>query len=91
MAGYAWDAEKNRRNRQAHGIGFAAAERFEWGSAAVEIDDGESYGELREIATGFIGDVLHVLVFTRRGESIRIISLRKATRKERKKYGQEAR
>jgi uncharacterized protein (DUF4415 family) len=45
-----------------HGVDFAAAERFEWESAAVEIDIRADYGELREIATGFIGDVLYVLV-----------------------------
>ena len=37
---------------------------------------------------GFIGDVLHLVVFTERGVRIRIISPRKATRKEMRDYAQ---
>jgi uncharacterized protein len=91
MAGYAWDEDKNRRNRHAHGVDFTAAERFEWDTAVVRIDDRADYGELREVATGFIGDVLHVLVFTSRGDAIRIISPRKASNREKKDYVQKTR
>ena len=44
-----------------------------------------SNAEERYIAIGKVGDVLFV-VFTERGEKIRIISARKATAKERKMY-----
>jgi uncharacterized DUF497 family protein len=46
----------------------------------------DSYGEKRFVATGFIGDRLHVMAFTVRSEVIRIISLRKANERERKEY-----
>jgi uncharacterized protein len=86
---YQWDDDKNRLNKAAHGVAFEAAERFEWSTAMVEIDSREDYGELREKATGFIGDVPYALIFTHRSGLIRIISLRKATRLERKRYGQQ--
>ena len=86
-----WDEDKNRRNRRDHGIDLSAAERFEWDTATMRVDDREDYGELREIAKGFIGDVLHVLVYTRRDDIIRAISLRKSTKKERKQYVEETR
>jgi uncharacterized DUF497 family protein len=91
LAGYEWNEAKNRRNRHTHGVDFSAVEQFEWDTAVVEIDDRENFGELRERATGFIGDVLHVLVFTRRGETIRLISLRKANNREKKDYVQSTR
>ena len=56
----------------------------------MTIDDREDYGELRERATGFIGPVPHVLIFTERqdaaGSVVWVISLRKAERKERRDY-----
>jgi hypothetical protein len=45
-----------------------------------------NYREFREIAYGFIGDRLHAFTFTRRGGNIRIISLRKATKREVRAY-----
>lgn len=50
------------------------------------IDDREHYGELREMALGFIGVRLHAMAFTRRGDTVRIISLRKANRVEVRRY-----
>ena len=58
-----WNEFKNAINLRKHKIGFATAERFEWDTADIEIDDREDYGEMRECAYGFIGDVHHVLVF----------------------------
>ena len=40
------------------------------------IDLDEDYAEPRWIATGFVGAVLHFVVFTEQGDNIRIISLR---------------
>lgn len=87
MPQLAWNAAKNAFNLREHKIGFEAAEQFDWDSAEIEIDDREDYGELREQALGFIGDVLYTLVFTERGDVTWIISLRKANNKERDKYG----
>jgi uncharacterized protein len=84
---YDWDEAKNRTNARDHGMDFDAVYDFDWGTADIQIDDRADYGELREIATGFIGDVLHVLVYTARDDEIRVISLRKANWQERRRYG----
>ena len=42
--------------------------------------------EPRWTARGFIGDVLYSVVFTERGDNIRIISLRRATGREARDY-----
>ena len=73
--------EKRNANVKTHGVDFIAAAAFEWQSAVVEVDDRDDYCELRERALGFVGMRLHMLVFTRRGDNIRIISLRKAEKK----------
>ena len=53
-------------------------EAFGWDTAIVNPDDRNS--EPRWVAYGFIGVRLYVVVFTERGDNIRIISLRKANR-----------
>ena len=91
---YSWDPNKNRSNIREHGADFESAERFEWETAVIEVDDREDYGELREFALGFIGVVLHALVFIRgedSGDEVRLISLRKATNKEKRYYANSAR
>jgi hypothetical protein len=81
---YTWDEVK--RGENIHGIDFAAVEFFEWDTALVFVDDREDYGELREIAIGFIGVRLHVLTFTHREPWTRIISLRRAEKGDVRKY-----
>jgi uncharacterized DUF497 family protein len=83
---YEWNEEKRKQKPKDHGVDFAAAARFEWETALLTVDDRENYREFREIAYGFIGDRLHAFTFTRRGGNIRIISLRKATKREVRAY-----
>lgn len=86
---YEWDEAKRRSNLAKHGIDFAALRDFDWSTALVTVDDREDYGELREVALGFIGVRLHALVFTMRNEDqVRVIMLRKAIAKEVKRYEQ---
>lgn len=85
---YDWDEAKNRANKTKHGLGFELMMQFNWGSAVIDVDD-RHYGELREIADGFVGITLYHVVFTRRGEVIRVISLRKSTKKEIIAYAQK--
>jgi uncharacterized DUF497 family protein len=84
---YTWNKAKRRENRTKHGVDFSAAEGFDWDNAIVRPDTRKDYGENRFIALGAIKGSLHVLVFTERDDSIRVISLRKASRKERLHYG----
>ncbi|QDH58611.1 BrnT family toxin [Pandoraea pnomenusa] len=84
-----FDAIKDQANRVKDGLSLALAEAFELETALVEIDDRNDYNEERFIALGLIGDRVHVMVFTVRGEAIRVISLRKANRREVKRYDDE--
>lgn len=83
---YEWDNAKQRANIEKHGIAFIRMEDFEW-ETAVMIPSSRS-GELRWAAIGDIGDRLHHVVFTERGDRRRIISLRKANLRERNRYDQ---
>ena len=59
------------------------------GPMLVELDEREDYGEQRWIGLGFLRDIVVVVVFAqRRQDTIRIISVRKANKHERKRYEQ---
>ena len=81
---YEWDETKRWINIGKHGADFEQVYAFDWHTAQVEPDP--RYAEPRFRAYGYIGDRLHVLVFTTRGDDIRIISLRKATRGEMRRH-----
>jgi len=83
---YVWDETKRIANLAAHKIDFTAAYRFEWDTARVDPDVRRDYGEQRYVALGRIGLRIYVLVFTPRGEFVRVISLRKANSRETKRY-----
>jgi uncharacterized protein len=84
-----FDPDKDRLNLAKHGLSLGEARRFDWDNALVVEDAGERYGEQRFRALGFIGGGLHMMAFTMRGEMVRVISLRKATRSEWKRWSQE--
>ena len=87
---YEWDEAKRRENLRKHGIDFALVEAFEWESAIVFEDTRERYLEQRWVAFAPIGAKLYALVFSVRGEDVtRVISLREATKRERKRYAEE--
>lgn len=85
-----YDSRKNARNIAERGLGFELALAFEWESAIVWPDTRRGYGEERFIALGRIGERVHSLVFTRRSNTIHVISLRKANRREVRRYENEA-
>ena len=84
---FEWDEEKNLVNIAKHGFDFADAEELFRGPLLVNPDLREEYGEERWIGIGVIRGRAAVVVFTGRGvRKIRIISLRKATHRERTHY-----
>lgn len=83
---FEWDRTKAGTNLAKHGISFDAVHSFAFATALVVEDDRKDYGEVRMIALGFIGARLHHLAYTERGDIIRVIPLRKASRKEIKLY-----
>jgi uncharacterized DUF497 family protein len=82
-----WDEEKNRANLRKHGFDFADAEEMFRGVLVVDADTRTDYGESRWIGLGIVGGrVTHVVFVEDDLETIRIISLRKATSRERKQF-----
>ena len=79
---------KDAGNIKKHGVSLADVAEFEWDQAVTWPDPRHEYGEYREIGLGYIGDRLFTVVFVDRGEERRIISLRKANRREEKIYAQ---
>lgn len=84
-----FDSEKDRANRQKHGLSLAAAAGMDLLAARVIPDNRRDYGEARFRAYGWIGGRLHMLAFTMRGGTLRAISLRKANPTEVKRYGEK--
>jgi uncharacterized DUF497 family protein len=82
-----FDPAKNERNLRERGIDFRLTAEFEFATAVYMQDTRKDYGEIRIRALGYIGETLHALVFTMRGNALRVISLRKAKRRERNQYG----
>ncbi|MEA5495611.1 BrnT family toxin [Limnoraphis robusta Tam1] len=86
---YQWNRDKAIANFRKHGIDFADAVSIFSDELAITIPD-ERFEEERFITVGIdaFGRVL-VVVYTLRGNEIRLISARKATRKERQQYEEE--
>jgi len=82
-----WDETKNQANIRKHGFDFADAAEMFRGALLVEPDIREDYGEQRWSGLGVVGGRIAKVIFTERDAgTIRIISLRKATSRERKQY-----
>ena len=81
-----FDPAKDAVNVAKHGVSMALAERICWPDVLCMPDSRRDYGELREIGFAVIDERLYVVVFVQRGEKMRIVSLRKANRREVKLY-----
>lgn len=90
--GFEWDPKKNTANRRKHGVSFEEATTVFSDENALLIDDpGHSDDEERFVLLGMSATVRALVVCHcyREGEdTIRIISARKATRKERSAYAE---
>ncbi len=84
---FEWDDAKDEANIRKHGISFGEAKHVFDGPVLTRIDDRADYGEVREISLGLLStDAPLMVVHTARGETIRLISARKASRRERVIY-----
>jgi uncharacterized DUF497 family protein len=89
---FTWDERKNRQNQKKHGVSFDEAQSVFFDDQAREFFDPEhSEDEERFVLIGYShrGRIL-VIVHTDRGDRIRIISARQATRKERRHHEENA-
>jgi uncharacterized protein len=81
-----FDPIKDAGNQAKHGVSLALAAELEWDAAMVWVDDRYEYDEFRMIALAPEFNILYYVAFVDRGEVRRIISLRRATRREVKHY-----
>ncbi len=83
---FEFDAEKSAANLAKHGIDFETAQALWQDLNRTEIDVVRN-DELRTLAIGLIDGQLWTVVYTLRGEIVRIISARRAWDKEIRRYG----
>ena len=80
---YQWDPVKAKANVRKHGVEFADAIAVFDDPEAVTIEDPDSEGEQRFLSIGMdIFGRIVVVAYTYRGDDARLISARKATKKE---------
>jgi uncharacterized DUF497 family protein len=77
-----FDSSKDATNLSKHGLSLAAAAELSWEAALVWLDDRADYGEVSMVALAPIGDMLFFVAFVDRGSTRRILSLRRANRRE---------
>ncbi len=85
-----YDPPKNDRNVARRGLPFSRVAELDWDSGVFEEDTRFPYPERRFVVLGFIGERLHVVCFTPIEGGIRVISFRKANKREVRRYEQEA-
>ncbi len=83
---FEWDERKSDVNSVKHRIPFSAVRVCFEGPLLARRDVRFHYGEERWTALGLLDGVPIVLIYTKRGERIRIISARKANRNERSRF-----
>jgi len=81
-----FDPDKDAANIAKHGVSLAEAERLDWDTALIDVDDRFDYDELRMAGLGLIGADLFYVAFVEREDVTRIISLRPAEKWEFKSY-----
>lgn len=82
---YEWNEAKNRINREKHGIGFETA-RHVFDDPNRLVNDSPRNGEARWKTVGLLFGVLFTVVYTLRRTAVRLISARRASRKEVQTY-----
>lgn len=87
---YEWDEIKREANLIKHGVDFTEVFDFDWNKAIHEPDARNPYGEQRIVSFAPIRGRIHVMVWTLRGDAVRIIGLRKANTREVSRYETQA-
>ena len=82
-----FDPDKDEKTRRERGFSLVMGKTVIENAAFSFLDDRFDYSEDRFVTFGYVGERLHVCVFTMRDGTHHIISLRKANERELKKYG----
>jgi uncharacterized protein len=85
---FEWDEDKRLTNINKHGIDFIDVSQVFEGDIVTIEDDRYGYGEQRSVTFGLLQGNVVAVVHTDRGEFVRIISIRKATKNEHRRYFQ---
>jgi uncharacterized DUF497 family protein len=88
---FAWDEDKRHRNYRDRGFGFDFAALIFDGPVIEKRDDRKDYGELRILALGEAEGIVLAVIYTDREDVRRIISARRASKKERAEWQSFAR
>ena len=83
---FEWDDAKSEANERLRGIGFGRAAMIFNGPTVEAVDNRYDYGERRVKAIGKASNQIYVVIYTDRDAVRRIISARRASRKERKQW-----
>jgi hypothetical protein len=84
---FEWDGAKDKQNKEKHGVSFEYVTRAWLDPYYLEWQDTrKNYGEARFIRLALIGNYLYFVSFTHRLDIIRLISARRANKKEKKIY-----
>lgn len=87
---FEWDPSKAVRNLRKHGISFGEAATVLQDDLSITVPDPDQPAEDRYITIGLSTRLrLLIVAHTERGDSIRIISARELTSRERKQYEEE--
>jgi uncharacterized protein len=81
-----FDPAKDVANQTKHGVSLSLAGELDWDDSLVWVDERIEYAELRMIALAPKTQILYYVAFVDRGTTRRIISLRRANRREVKHY-----
>ncbi|MDR1310688.1 MAG: BrnT family toxin [Burkholderiaceae bacterium] len=84
-----FDSDKNAKNIRVRGLSFEKAAKFDFSTALYYPDNRRDYGETRIFALGRLGNRVHALVFANIEKGIRVISFRKANKREVRRYEQK--
>ena len=83
-----YDEAKRRANIKNHGLDFVGVEAIFDHPVVSQEDDRQAYGEQRINVLGLLDGQIVSMTCTERGDTLRVISLRKATRHEARYYTQ---
>ncbi len=86
---FEFDPEKDTANHAKHGLSLARIRDAVWPPEFVAEDARRDYAENRWYAYVQLDKRIHVVIFTLRGASVRVISLRKANQREVRRYNDQ--
>ena len=88
MVEFEWDDEKDKINRGKHGVTLAdGISVFGDNKRSTRVDKRFDYQETRYETIGLVDGRVYVVIYTMRKTTIRLISVRKANKREQKRYG----